>query len=133
MRNLIIAISLIVSTACIAQNSEQKIIEVYGQTYFNELNQNNPAVITYLEDFANNGIELQSYNAKYSDAKMLIDIPLRSKTGEVISIQQFLSEYNSPNFNPLKYGFNSSKDVQVYRLSGDSRVLVIYSLTQIKK
>lgn len=131
MRNLLIALSLILTTGCLAQNVNQKIIDVYGETYYNNLVENNPGAITHLTTYVENGMELHGYNEKYAGEQMLTEIPLRSKTGETISIQQFISEYTGANFNPLKYGFNSAKDVQVFRLNGDSRVLIIYSLSQI--
>lgn len=132
MKNLIFVFSLLVSVVSFAQDFEQNIIDIYGQSYYDNLVQNNSGVLNYLENFSNKGLELVDYNEKFANADLLLEIPLRSKSINPISIQQFLTEYNGANFNPLKYGFNSQKEVQVYRLTGDSRVLIVYSLKQIE-
>jgi hypothetical protein len=42
-----------------------------------------------------------------------------------ISVEQFIEEYNSTDFNPLRYLFFTKVEGQVYRLKGTNKMICI--------
>lgn len=122
----LLAVLLTAGVLSFAQTSaEQKVIDVYGQGYFNQMSTSDPGHILMLKKYAEFGLKVVPANAKYASAPLLTDIPLRAKAHSTITVPQFLTEYNGGSFNSLEYGLFPSSEVQVYRLSGTSFVLII--------
>jgi len=110
-------------------NHTDKIIEVYGFEWFNQMNTNNPDVINLLDKYADHGFVVQELSSdKTTASDPLAAIPLRGKTGETITVLEFMNAYNSGDFNPLKYDFFPGNEMQTFSLEGTN--LVIYILSQ---
>jgi hypothetical protein len=111
---------------------EDKIIAFYGQQRFAELQQNDPALIDLLDNYIDHGFYVQDVNAdKYLEFTPLQNIPLATKGGGFVAINDFLLEYASPGFNPLNYNFFPSAEVQVFKLSGVNKIIYILPQTAI--
>ena len=78
---------------------------VYGLNQYNEMSSNNPGQIVLLEKYVLFGFHVEPTTDKYNTFTELAEIPLRSKLNETITVQAFLLDYNSGNFNPLAYSF----------------------------
>lgn len=130
MKALLVTLVLLVTGTCafgqVMSIGEQKVLDVYGQNQFNEMKANNPGMLAVLGGFAEHGFSIeQNTNPKYNSAEQLTQVPLRSKTGDAIPVQDFITAYTGGNFNILNYGFMPSKTTQVYRLQGTDYLLVI--------
>lgn len=126
MKEIIITtLTLFISGSVFCQQNYDKVIEVYGETSFNEMQMTNPGALELLDKYAEWGMELVASNEKYDLATPLQSIPLRSKSAESITIQEFIDAYNSANFNSLAYGFFPSNEIQVFKLSGTNYALLI--------
>lgn len=123
---------LFISTLSFAQTTDDKIIAVYGQEMYDKNVQSNPGLINYFRDYIeNDGMSLQVYNPKYSNAPVLTQIPLRGKNESSISISEFMDAVNSSSFNPLIYDFLPRNEVQIFRLQGVNKVIVIKNQKQL--
>lgn len=129
MRFLIVLTAFFLSgNLAFGQNAhlEESVAEVYSQEYAEKLKNSNPGGYEYLMKVSEHALLLdQNPHPKYQSAEILSEIPLRSKSGEVVSIQEFLNDYNSSNFNALKYDFMPEKGVQIFRLAGTNHVLFV--------
>jgi hypothetical protein len=120
-----------ISTLSFAQTTDDKIIAVYGQQMYDQNVQSNAGLINYFRDYIeNDGMSLQVYNPKYSNAPVLTQIPLRGKNESSISISEFMDAVNSSSFNPLIYDFLPRNEVQIFRLQGVNKVIVIKNQKQ---
>lgn len=106
-------------------DGEALIKSAYGETEYNQMLSSNPGRIELLEKYALHGFHVLPANDKYNSYPELTEIPLRSKTTSSTSIQTFLQEYNSGNFNPLSSAFFPKTETQVYRLQGVDLIIVI--------
>ncbi len=124
----IVVVILISNTNSFAQQfqHEDKIIAFYGQQRFSEFQQNNPALIDLLDNYIDHGFYVQDVNAdKYSEFLPLQNIALASKNGDYTSINDFLADYGTPEFNPLNYAFFPTSEVQVFKLEGVNKIIYI--------
>lgn len=135
MKKIFILLSLISSTLLFGQQYEhsQKIIESYGQEWYDTQLSTNPGIILLMDKYIDHGFMVKKVSpGKYSQFAPLTEIPLRSKTDEKISIEQFIEESKSPDFNPLRYNFFTGKIDQIFPLSGhDDTILYIYNQNTI--
>jgi hypothetical protein len=105
---------------------EDKIIAFYGQQRFTEFQQNNPALLDLIDKYIDHGFYVHEVNAdKYLELTPLITIPLATKGGGDVSVNDFLLAYESLDFNPLNYNFFPSSEVQVFPLSGVNKIIYI--------
>lgn len=105
---------------------EDKIIAFYGQQRFSEFQQNNPALLELLDKYIDHGFYIQDVNAdKYSEFLPLSNIALNDKNGSIVSVSDFLIDYEAPDFNPLNYAFFPTSEVQIFRLSGVNKIIYI--------
>ena len=106
--------------------SQDKIIAVYGQEWYDRELSENKQMITLLNEYLNHGFQVIDVSeGKYSEFKQMSYIPLVSKSNDSISVVQFLSDYESIEFNPLKYRFFPSKENQTYKLAGVNKIIYI--------
>lgn len=104
-----------------------KIIEVYGQEWYNRMEVDAPDLLVLMDKYVDHGFSVRTVSEGKYDAELvpLEFIPLVSKTDTSITVEQFLLEAASPNFNPLRYRFFSTKDAQVYKLKGVNKIIYI--------
>jgi hypothetical protein len=104
-----------------------KIIEVYGQEWYNRMEVDAPDLLVLMDKYVDHGFSVRTVSEGKYDAELvpLEFIPLVSKTDTSITVEQFLLEAASPNFNPLRYQFFSTKDAQVYKLKGVNKIIYI--------
>lgn len=115
-----------------AQSPEEtKIVHAYGEVEYNQMLTSNPGQVELLEKYILHGFHLVPSNDKYLDFPELTEIPLRSKLDVSISIENFMQSYDSGNFNPLLYRFFPSNEIQIFRLQGTNRVVLIDSQSSI--
>lgn len=132
MLKSILLLLLFMSTLSYAQTTDEKIIAVYGQEMYDQNVQSNPGLINYFRGYIeNDGMSLQDYNPKYSNAPTLSQIPLRGKSESSISISEFVNAMNAADYNPLMYDFLPQNEVQIFRLQGFNKVLVIKNQKQL--
>lgn len=123
---------LFLSTMSYAQTTDEKIIAVYGQEMYDQNVQSNPGLIAYFRNYIeNDGMSLKDFNPKYSNEPTLSQIPLRGKSESSISISEFVNAINAADFNPLMYDFLPQNEVQIFRLQGFNKVLVIKNQKQL--
>lgn len=106
---------------------EDKIIEVYGQEWYDRMQVDAPDLLVLMDKYVNHGFSVRTVSEGKYDAELepLEFIPLVGKTDSSITVEQFLTEAAAPNFNPLKYEFFSTKDAQVYKLKGANKIIYI--------
>lgn len=108
-------------------NHEDKIIEVYGQEWYDRMQVDAPDLLVLMDKYVDHGFSVRTVSEGKYDAELepMEFIPLVSKTPTTITVEQFLLEAASPNFNPLRYQFFSTKDAQVYKLKGANKIIYI--------
>ncbi len=113
----------------------QKIIDVYGQSFYDQQLAENHGFITLLDKYVDYGFKVKVVSpGKHDDDKIhapISVVPLRSKSGETISVDQFVLESQSPNFNPLRYGYFPEAVDHIYKLQGYDLILYVYNQTTI--
>ncbi len=105
---------------------EQKIRASYGDEYVNQMQSQSPGLITLLDKYIDHGFDVKEVDAgKYNEMEAISTVPLRSKASGDASIQEFLSDFYGPIFNPLKYNFFPSQEFQVFKLAGTNKIIYI--------
>lgn len=130
-------LTLLLLTLCVGFLNAQelkhsdKIIEVYGQDFLDQQLTANPAFITLIDKYVDHGFKVKVVSpGKHNDDQIhapISEIPLRSKNGESISVDQFVLESQSEDFNPLRYGFFPEKVDQIYKLQGYDLIIYVYN------
>ena len=106
--------------------NQDKIIEVYGQEWYDKMQTDAPDLLVLMDKYVNHGFSVRKVSeGKYSEFEPMELIPLVGKTDSNITVEQFLLEASSPNFNPLKYEFFSTKDAQVFKLKDTNMIIYI--------
>jgi len=89
-------------------------------------------MLVLVDKYVSHGFSvMDDLDGKFSMLEPLEMIPLRTEQMESISIEQFLLEYNSADFNPLRYLFFPKVEGQVYRLTGTNKLISILSQDSI--
>ena len=116
-----------------SQENNANLLAIYSQGEIDAMTVSRPQFVTLLRNYAENGIELfESNDPKFlHSVEQLSEIPLRSKSGEKISIEAFLLDYNSGSFNALNYGFFSKQSTQVFHLVGTNQNILVVSTDKI--
>lgn len=131
MKNFIVLFLLFISvdTAFGQLNNADKITEVYGQEWLTETEANNPALLTLMDKYISFGFNVKNVSeGKYAEFVPMEFIPLSSKEGGTVTVEEFLTDFESENFNPLKYKFFPGKEFQIFKLKGVNKI--IYLLPQ---
>ena len=106
--------------------NQDKIIEVYGQERVTQWMNDDPALITLLDNYISYGFMVKTVSqGKYSEFTPLESVPLSAKEGGAVSVAEFLEDFQSTNFNPLKYKFFPTNDFQVFKLKDVNRIIYI--------
>lgn len=104
----------------------EKIIQIYGEEWYNLQASNGMTLLELMDKYIDFGFKVEKVDHnKYSELAPLTEVPLLSKNGSYISVQEFLDDYNSSNFNPLKYRFFPQENIQVYKLNGADYIIYI--------
>lgn len=116
-----------------SQETYQKVLVMHSQAEIDEMLVSAPQQLDFLKKYADEAIEVfESEDPKFLNSVVqLTEIPLRSKTGETITVAEFLEEYNSGNINALKYAFFSKQIDQVFHLVGTNKNILIVSTSKI--
>ena len=119
-----------ISCSVFAQTSQllhtNKIVDVYGQEWFNRMKNESPDLLILMDKYVSHGFYVRNVSeGKYAEFVPIETIPLVCKKDTSISVEQFLNEAASPDFNPLKYRYFSQKDAQVYKLKGANKIIYI--------
>jgi hypothetical protein len=106
--------------------NEDKISAIYGIEWLNQMKVNNPELLNLMDLYVEHGFKIEHISpGKYAEFIPLTTIPLTSKEGDEISIEQFIEESTQGDFNPLKYRFFPTLDIQVYKLDGYDAIIYI--------
>jgi hypothetical protein len=109
--------------------NQDKIIEVYGIDWFQSRFNENSSILDIMDKYVSYGFSVEEIiEEKYQDQNALKEIPLVSKNHDVLSIWEFLSDYENENFNPLKYSFFPTKEEQFYFLKDSNKIIRIRSI-----
>lgn len=107
-------------------NNSTLILDFYGQERVNKMESETPELLTLLDKYISSGFMVKDVSeGKYSEFIPLTTIALSRKEGGEVSVEDFLLDYQSPNFNPLNYKFFPGKDFQVFKLSGVNKIIYI--------
>lgn len=139
-RNLTFLFILFVSTIIYSQNNPtSKLLVIYSQEQIEYLEDTNPQLLNYYMNFAEKGMKVETI----VDDKYLTEIPqlsvitlhkMKSDASELIeeiSVQEFLNDYNSSEFNPLKYNLYPKQKRAYYYLAGTDKILIIESASKL--
>lgn len=130
---LILLLSIVFNADAQLTN-EQKIIDVYGLEWVNQMKTDNPVLLQLFDKYVSYGFMVKAVSTgKYSEFQPLEYIPLRSKSGGEVSVAEFLEDFNSDNFNPLKYAFFPTTDFQVFKLKDVDFIIYILPQQEIMK
>ncbi|PCI92947.1 MAG: hypothetical protein COB15_17110 [Flavobacteriales bacterium] len=110
---------------------DQRIINVYGETYANNLKNKAPERILYLNYFLDHSYEIREVTY-HNDEKTpkLSSVSLNTKyTGEITR-----PTFNVNSFNPLLYNFKRDRIRKTqYRVDNTNKIIVFYSEQEIAK
>ena len=114
--------------------NQDKIIEVYGQDWFEKTESTNPGLIKILDRFVELGFVVEEIvDEKYFGFEQMEFIPLRDKNSATVSVSLFLEDYYSGDFNPLTYGFFPNQNTQIIKLMGVSKIIKILPSEELLK
>ncbi len=107
--------------------NSDKIIQVYGQEWYDLRKSDNPDLLILMDKYVDHGFYVRTVSeGKYEQEQEPIElIPLTSKVESYVTVEQFLQEFDSPTFNPLRYRYFSTKEAQVYKLKGVNKIIYI--------
>jgi len=107
---------------------QQEILEFYGQEWYNRMEHFNPGILQVMDLYVDHGFIVEDItDDKYLLFDPLDRVPLNNRPEESVTINDFLNDYYGGNFNPLKYQFYPGNSMQVFRLSGVNKVILIQS------
>lgn len=107
-------------------NNTDKITEVYGQEWLDRMQTEAPDLLILIDKYVQHGFMVKNVSeGKYSEFVPLEFIQLSSKEGGEVTVEEFLIDFASTDFNPLKYQFFPGKDFQVYKLKDVNKIIYI--------
>lgn len=124
---LIFSLFLLLNGALFSQlNNTTKIVDFYGQERVTMMEQETPELLTLLDKYISHGFMVKNVShGKYAEFVPLTTIQLSRKEGGEVTVEEFLLDFESANFNPLNYKFFPGKDFQVFKLSGVDKIIYI--------
>ena len=131
---LILVIVTLSSTCAYSQQfqHQEKLVEFYGQQRYDELLQVDPALLNLLDNYVDHGFYVKNVSpGKYAEFTPIQYVPLADKNGDSVSISDFLLDYNSQNFNPLKYAYFPIEQVQIFKMEGVDKIIYILPYSSI--
>lgn len=142
-RIVLFAVIAFVSTALYGQSipNVNKVKEVLGEERYSQTLENNPGKIKFMSAFESSGYSVETLPLdKKIEAGTLSQIQLKCSKDKSkseteagsISVQEFLSRMESPDFNILNYQFHPHQNkVTIYKLAGTGKILIIQSVKRI--
>jgi hypothetical protein len=106
------------------QIANEKVIEVLGQSYIEEISNTNPDRIEYLNYFVEKGFYF--LNEKYSVEEKYPNLSKAELNDKYVKFKR--PAFNQLDFNPLKYQIKRSASFKtVYRVDNTDWIIVFYS------
>lgn len=112
--------------------NEAKIVEVYGQEWVDARKIDQADLLVLLDKYISYGFMVKNVSeGKYQESEPMEFIPLTSKTEQFVTVGEFLTDFESPNFNPLHYKFFPTEDAQMIKLKGVNKIIYILPQSSI--
>ena len=106
--------------------NRDKIVAVYGQDWYDRELSENKQMIDLLNEYLTHGFLVKTVSeGKYSEFVQMSYVPVLSKNNDSVSVQEFLSDSQTIDFNPLKYRFFPTHENQVFKLAGVNKIIYI--------
>jgi hypothetical protein len=128
MKNLITLFFLVFINGMLFSQitNDSKIVDFYGQERVDQMRNESPQLLNLLDKYISHGFKVEDVgHGKYLEFVPLTSISLTRKEGGEVSIESFLEDYQSTNFNPLNYEFFPTREYQIYKLSGVDKIIYI--------
>lgn len=129
MKTLLLTFLMFLSTSVVFSQllNEAKIEAVYGSEWLDRMKSEAPDLLTLMDKYVEYGFSVRTVSeGKYEQEQEPIEqIPLLGKSNEFISVEQFLNELESGDFNPLRYRYFPNNEAQVYKLKGVNKIIYI--------
>jgi hypothetical protein len=112
--------------------NEAKILEVYGQEWVNARKVDQPDLLVLMDKYISHGFMVNDVSeGKYQEFEPLEFISLTTKNEQVVTVDEFLTDFGSSTFNPLHYTFFPTQDVQIFKLKGVNKIIYILPQSSI--
>jgi len=112
--------------------NEAKIIEVYGQEWVDARKIDQSDLLVLMDKYISFGFMVKNVSeGKYQEFEPMEFIPLTSKTEHFVTVDEFLTDFESSTFNPLQYKFFPKEDVQMIKLKGVNKIIYILPQSSI--
>lgn len=112
--------------------NEAKIVEVYGQEWVDARKLDQADLLVLLDKYISFGFMVKNISeGKYQEFEPIEFIPLTSKIEQFVTVDEFLNDFESPNFNPLRYKFFPTVDAQMIKLKGVDKIIYILPQSSI--
>ncbi len=122
---LFLAISTVFATHLFAQQSivaDARLSDVYSQDYLNDLEQNNPQEIEYLNWYLDN-----SYQIVYAGVEKCEQMPcLKHLNTETKLPGEIVNSINEEDFNILLYSFERGYDKKTHYRIGNTGYAIVF-------
>jgi hypothetical protein len=109
-----------------------RINEVYGENYAENLKESNPGKLDFLMKYASTGFIVLHDNIKTKGVVEIEHIPLHEK-GKTVSIEEFLNILNNEQYNPLVFEWIPGMQPQIYKLGNTNYFICIPSQKQLDR
>jgi len=112
--------------------NEAKIVEVYGQEWVDARKIDQSDLLVLMDKYISFGFMVKNVSeGKYQEFEPMEFIPLTSKTEHFVTVDEFLTDFESSTFNPLQYKFFPKEDVQMIKLKGVNKIIYILPQSSI--
>jgi hypothetical protein len=112
--------------------NEAKIVEVYGQDWVDARKVDQPDLLVLMDKYISFGFMVKNVSeGKYQEFEPMEFIPLSTKTEQVVTVDEFLTDFASATFNPLNYKFFPTQDAQMIKLKGVNKIIYILPQSSI--
>ncbi len=112
--------------------NEAKIIEVYGQEWVDARKIDQSDLLVLMDKYISFGFMVKNVSeGKYQEFEPMEFIPLTSKIELFVTVDEFLTDFESSTFNPLQYKFFPKEDVQMIKLKGVNKIIYILPQSSI--
>lgn len=129
MKTLLLSFVMMLSCSTVFSQlrNEAKIEAVYGNEWLNRMKADAPDLLVLMDKYVEFGFSVRTVSeGKYEQEQTPIEqIPITSKGNEFISVEEFMQEADSEEFNPLRYNYFPTKEAQVYKLKGVNKIIYI--------
>lgn len=110
----------------------EKINEVFGDNYAENLQVNNPAQLKILEKYAETGFIVLNGNIQSKNVVTIEKVPLRNKQ-EALEIDEFIAILQNETYNPLTFEWIPGIQPVIYKLAESGYFICIPSQKQLDR